>query len=95
MIHYQDGGLLGQVGIYTFADLDALELNDRGLFVGNGAQAAQSPQVLSGYLERSNTDLVKQMTDMISVQRSFQSAAQISRMYDQVMTKATNEIGRM
>ena len=95
VIHYQDGGLLGQVGIYTFADLDALELNDRGLFVGNGAQAAQSPQVLSGYLERSNTDLVKQMTDMISVQRSFQSAAQISRMYDQVMTKATNEIGRM
>ena len=95
VIHYQDGGMLGQVGIYTFADLEALDLNERGLFTGDGAQAAQSPLVLGGYLERSNTDLVKQMTEMISVQRSFQSAAQISKMYDQLMTKAASEIGRM
>ena len=52
-------------------------------------------EVLNGYLERSNTDIVKQMTEMITYQRALQSAAQVSKMYDQLMTKATTEIGRM
>lgn len=62
-----------------------------------GAQgtAAQDAEVLNGYLERSNTDIVKQMTEMITYQRALQSAAQVSKMYDQLMTKATTEIGRM
>ena len=45
--------------------------------------------------KRSNTDIVKQMTEMITYQRALQSAAQVSKMYDQLMTKATTEIGRM
>ena len=62
-----------------------------------GAQgtAAQDAEVLNGYLERSNTDIVKQMTEMITYQRALQSAAQVSKMYDQLMTKAATEIGRM
>ena len=51
--------------------------------------------VFNGYLERSNTDIVKQMTEMITYQRALQSAAQVSKMYDQLMTKAATEIGRM
>ena len=37
----------------------------------------------------------KQMTEMITYQRALQSAAQVSKMYDQLMTKATTDIGRM
>ena len=37
----------------------------------------------------------KQMTEMITYQRALQSAAQVSKMYDQLMTKATTEIGRI
>ena len=37
----------------------------------------------------------KQMTEMITYQRALQSAAQVSKMYDQLMTKAATEIGRM
>ena len=32
---------------------------------------------------------------MITMQRALQSAATISRLYDQLMTKATTDIGRM
>ena len=46
-------------------------------------------------MERSNTDIIKQMTEMITYQRALQSAAQTSKMYDQLMTKATTDIGRM
>lgn len=95
VIHYEDGGVFARLGVYTFNDLDALERNDYGLFTGGNAQLAAAPEVLNGYLERANTDLVKQMTEMITAQRALQSAAQISKMYDNLMTKATTEIGRM
>ena len=39
--------------------------------------------------------MVKQMTEMITYQRAFQSAASISKMYDQVMGRAASEVGRM
>ena len=51
--------------------------------------------ILNGYVERSNTDVVKQMTDMIAYQRSLQSATQVMKMYDSLMNQATTEIGRM
>lgn len=95
IIYYEEGGALGQIGVYTFADNAALERNEMGLFVGNGAQAGEGGAVLNGYLERSNTDITKQMTDMITYQRSLQSATQIMKMYDDLMTKATNEVGRL
>lgn len=38
--------------------------------------------------------MIKQMTEMITYQRALQSAAQITKMYDSLMTKATNDVGR-
>lgn len=96
LLYYDEGGLIGQLGVFSFQDMDALEHTDRGLFEGGGeALAVEAPQVLNGYLERSNSDMVKQMTEMITFQRALQSAAQISRMYDQLMNKAASEVGRL
>ena len=61
----------------------------------DGSSLMDTPKVLNGYVERSNTDVIKQMTEMITYQRALQSAAQVSKMYDQLMTKATTDIGRM
>lgn len=95
LLRYEQGGLLGRLGIFEAQDLEALEHTPEGFFQGGEMRPSQNPNVLNGYLERSNTDMVKQMTDMISVQRAFQSVAQLSKMYDQVMTKAANEVGRL
>ena len=95
VIYYDEGGVLGQVGVYAFQNNEALERNENGLFVGNGAQAVQTSPILNGYVERSNTDSVKQMTEMITYQRSLQSAAQLMKMYDNLMTKAANDVGRL
>ena len=91
----EDGEFLAQLGVYTFADNNTLERNPRGLFEGAGAQATGEVEVLWQYVERSNIDLVEQMVSMISSQRSLQSAAQVSKMYDQLMTKAANDLGRV
>lgn len=90
----ENGTVLGKLGTYTFADNDQLTKTPRGLFTGTGAQAANVP-VHWKILERSNVDLVQQMVDMISSQRALQSAAQLSKMYDQLMTKATTDLGRV
>ena len=96
VLYHEEGTVLGQIGLFTFEDEGALERNDMGLFTGEGAQADNGAGViLSGYLERSNTDLIKQMTEMVTYQRSLQSATQIMKMYDSVMSKATNEVGRL
>ncbi len=85
---------IGQLGVYSFEDNEALVRNDRGLFTGEGAQQSQNYEIWNKYLERSNSDMVKQMTEMITYQRALQSAAQVSKMYDQLMTKATGDVGR-
>lgn len=94
-IYTNNGGFIGRIGIFNFAGLNALTLDERGMYHGEGATARANPVVLNGYLERSNTNVVKQMADMIAVQRSFQSAAQVSKIYDQLMTKATTELGHL
>ncbi len=94
-IFTETGGYLGQLGVYDFADYGQLEHNGQGFFTGAGAQAIETPSIRHQYLERSNVDMISQMTEMISSQRALQSAAQVSKMYDSLMTKATNDIGRL
>ena len=39
--------------------------------------------------------MIRQMTEMLTCQRSLQSAAQVTKMYDEVMGHAASDIGRM
>lgn len=94
-IYNENGGVMGRLGVYTFADNGALEHNDNGFFTGDGAQAAENPQLLWKYVERSNVELIRQMTDMITCQRALQSCASVTKMYDEVMSHAASDIGRM
>lgn len=94
-IFTEDGGYLGQLGLFRFEDNGLLEHNDQGLFTGEGATLVENPKVLWQYQERSNVDMVRQMTEMMTCQRAFQSVAQVSKMYDQLMTRAATEVGRM
>lgn len=95
-IYYEnDEQPIARLGVFTTEDTEALEHTEQGFFTGNAMRLSEEPQVLNGFLERSNTDMVKQMTDMITVQRALQSAAQISKMYDQLIMKAATDVGRM
>lgn len=96
-IYTENGGYyLGRLGVFTFADNGQLARNAQGLFTGGGqANAAQDSRIHWGYLERSNVDMVREMTQMITSQRALQSAAEVEKMYDQLMTKITGEVGRL
>ena len=90
-----NGGYLGTVGVYGFEDLEQLEHNDAGFFTGEGAQPNTDVTICNKMVERSNSNMVHEMVSMMSAQRALQSAAQMSKIYDQVMTKDTTELGRM
>lgn len=93
---YTDNGVfLGRIGVYAFADEAQLTKNEQGLFTADAQPALSDAAVHSGMLERSNVDLIEQMVGMMASQRAYQSAAQVSKMYDQLMTKATNDVGRL
>ncbi|MBB3908337.1 flagellar hook-basal body protein [Anoxybacteroides rupiense] len=47
------------------------------------------------FLERSNVDVTRTMTDMLSAYRSFEANQKILQAYDRSMDKAVNEIGRL
>ena len=92
----ENGGFLGRIGVFAFDDNgEALEKNDQGLFAANGEGRAFTVTVHQGMLERANVDLVQQMTEMIAAQRAYQSAAEVIQIYDDVINRVTNEVGRL
>ncbi len=94
-LYTQGGQYLGTLGVFTFEDNGALERNPYGLFIGQGAQVNEDVTILNKWVERSNVDLVKEMVSMMTTQRALQSAAQMSQIYDEVIKRAVNDIGRL
>lgn len=96
-IYTEDGQMLGQLGLFTFADpAQDLQKADEGMFTAAGQpQLSDNTVVHHEMIERANTDLVQQMTELITCQRALQSASQLSKMYDQLMSKTATEIGRV
>lgn len=98
-----DGGIytlanrnhLATLGIFAFPDNGALERNDHGLFTGGQPQLSENYVIHHKWLERSNANMVHEMVSMMSAQRALQSAASLSKIYDQVITKDTTELGRL
>lgn len=95
-IFTEDGGFLGRIGVYQFADNAAqLEKNDEALFVSDAQPQAAVTVIHHKMLERSNVDWAQQMAAMISTQRAYQSMAEATKIYDQVMSKINNDVGRL
>ena len=48
-----------------------------------------------GFLEQSNVDISRTMTDMMTAYRAFEANQKVLQAYDRSMDKAANEIGRL
>jgi flagellar basal-body rod protein FlgG len=88
-----NGTAAGSVGVFRFANNNALTVAGEGLYQGNGATAVQQPQIKWKEVESSNADMATELTRGIEAQRSLQSCSQALKMYDTVLDKAT-DIGK-
>lgn len=93
----ENGQVLGQLGVFAFNNpAQQLQKSGEGMFTANAQpQAANGFVIHHEMIERSNINLVQQMTEMITCQRALQSASQLSKMYDQLMTKTSTDVGRV
>lgn len=92
----ENGQLLGMLRMEEPTDYDALVQNGNGTYTADGGQLQRVyPQVSQGWLEASNVNLGKEMTDAMSVQRAFQSCGRALTIIDQMNQKTASEIGKI
>ena len=103
-LYTDNGAFRGRIGVFVFrnengdvANEENLEKNEQGLFTANedAEPRVEAAQVLNGWVERSNMDWVREMTRMLSTQRAYQSAAEVIKIYDNILTRVTQEAGRL
>lgn len=90
----QQGNVINKINVVDFDNYDNLKKNPAGLFTGSNPRPADGG-IIQNTLERSNVSMVSEMTAMMTSQRAIQSAAQIIKIYDQMMAKSTTELGRL
>jgi len=97
-IVYDNGARLGQLRIVGFYDYYPLEKTGEGMFINEDPAnvfEVEIPDVRWKMLERSNVNSINEMVGMITSQRALQSASQVIKMYDMIMSKAANDLGRL
>lgn len=86
------------LGIGYSAEPDTLIKRDNGLFTtadGQPLAAGGNYSMQQGFIESSNVDAARTMTDMLTAYRAFEANQKILQAYDRSMEKAVNEIGRV
>jgi flagellar basal-body rod protein FlgF len=90
-------GILGRIGVVNFQNEQALlpaGTNDFTAPDGVDAQPVTNPVVVQGSLEQSNVNGINQMTDMIEIQRQYQSAANIVKSENDRLNAAIKDLAK-
>ncbi len=92
-----DHQLIGAIPLYVFEDTSGFKRGNDGVFVApQDAQATQSqkPEILQGYLESSNVNVMHEMGRMVSTLRTFEAAQKALTAYDE-MDRKLAELGAL
>lgn len=94
---WQNGKFVDKITLWNFTDESTLERVGNNMFFFGGSNeqkiAEKSPMVHQGWLEGSNINAIKNLTDLIIAHRSYESYQKAVSQYDQMMQKTSNSIG--
>lgn len=96
-------GETASLGIGYSANPQQLMKEGNGLYRTAGGEALPNAltqngvafSLKQGFLESSNVDATRTMTDMLAAYRSFEANQKVLQAYDKSMEKAANEVGRI
>jgi flagellar basal-body rod protein FlgF len=88
-------GIKGRLRIVEFADAQAATREGSNLWAGENPLAATSTRVLQGAIEKSNVSGIAEMTEMIRVQRAYQSLASMQEKQDDMRRNAIQRLGTL
>ena len=92
------GRVLGADGQPIYLATDRIRADQAGnLYTEGGGYVGRLGQAKLHWkwVENANVNMLQEMSDMMTAQRALQSAAQVLKLYDGVLTKATTELGRL
>lgn len=99
VISSTDGGVLGQVGVFTLPDRQSLGRAGGGMFVpedGNAQLIADDTgtQIIQGAVESSNVQAVSEVTRLIDIQQAYQHALNLIASEDDLKKQMLSRIGQ-
>ena len=95
---YVDGSPVGKLRVVDFASRQALTSAGGGLYRDDGAagmKKVEKPNVSSGVIELSNVNVIKEMAEMININRSFEAYSKIIQTLSEQDKLSTGRIGRV
>jgi len=95
---FVNGQQVGSLRIVKFSEPDKLMKMGDTLFKpaenSPAPQEAEDAKVSQGFVELSNVDVVKMMTEMIVVLRGYETYQKVMRSADEAYTKSINDVGQ-
>lgn len=96
---FQGTDLVARISVVDVTEKDSLQKLGNSLY---GFKQGHSPEIISktspslksGFIETSNVNVVKEMTDMIKTQRVFESTQKAISAYDSMNDKLVNVVGK-
>lgn len=94
---WQNGQQAGAIGVTDFEDYNYLEHYGENYYqpVEGFTVKAGEYQVLSGYLEMSNMNVVSEMVEMISVSRAYETNQKMIQTFDTTLEIAAGQLGKV
>ena len=93
-----DGSAVAKLKITAFSNPGDISRAEGGQYRDNGKadpKGAESYKIASGYLEMSNVNAVKEMVDMIDIQRTFETYQKIILTITELDKISTSRIGKL
>lgn len=93
---YVDGFYVDTIRTVSFEDNNTLRSQGSNLYFATGAPIEGSnAAIMQGFVENSNVSTAREMVDMLTVYRAYETNQKILTMTDETLGKAVNEIGAL
>lgn len=92
-----DDEVIGRIRLVSFQDNTTLRKEGGNLYSSNAqpVEGTENSTIMQGALESSNVEIAREMVDMLTVYRAYETNQKMITMIDEINGKAVNEIGRL
>ena len=93
----QNEQIVGTLGMVDIDNYDYLEKYGENMYnlLDGGNRIAADAKVEQGVLETSNVNVIKEMVNMITIQRAYEAGQKVITSIDSTLDRAVNNVGRV
>ena len=94
---FQNDQFVAKIGVVDFANYDEIEKYGENLYnlLDGGQIIPSEASVEQGVLETSNVNVVKEMVNMITIQRAYEAGQKVITSMDETLQTAVNSLGKV